>query len=152
MSEPEVKPYRWNRAVLKIFDLGNRALYRLSGGRLGSKLAGMPVLMLTTTGRKSGQLRTHALTYWRDGANLVIVASNGGYDKHPDWYFNLTAKPQVTINIKGKDATMTARDATAEERNRMWPKIVKDWPAYAQYEAAVKGVREIPIVILEQSK
>jgi F420H(2)-dependent quinone reductase len=150
MAETRAKPHRWNRVVIKLMDVSNRLLYRISGGRVGSRLAGIPVLMLTTIGRKSGQPRTHALTFWRDGANIVIVASNGGAAKHPDWYFNLTANPQVSVNITGKDYKMTARDATADERARMWPKIVKDWHGYAQYQEATKGVREIPLVVLEQ--
>ncbi len=150
MQEPEVKPYRWNRAALKLLDVGNRLLSRISGGRLGNHLSGMPLLMLTTIGRKSGQPRNHAISFWRDGGNLVIIASNGGANKHPDWYFNLSANPQVKVIIKGKGYKMTARDATTEERARVWPQAVKDWGDYARYEAAVQGVREIPIVVLEK--
>ncbi len=150
MSEPEVKPYRWNRTALKLLDVGNRLLSRISGGRIGNHLSGMPLLMLTTVGRKSGQPRTHALTYWRDGGNIVVIASNGGANKHPDWYFNLIASPQVKVNIKGKDNEMTARNATTDERARIWPQVVKDWGNYARYKAAVKDIREIPIVVLEK--
>ena len=150
MAEPEIKPYRWNPTMLKLLDVSNKLLSCISGGRLGNHLVGVPLLLLTTVGRKSGQPRTHALTYWRDGDNFVVIASNGGADKHPDWYFNLIANPQVKVNIKGKNYQMTARNATAEERARVWPKVVKDWFDYARYQVAVQGVREIPIVVLEK--
>ena len=113
-------------------------------------MAGLGVLILTTTGRKSGQPRAHTLGYMSDGESIVVIASNGGAPQHPDWYFNLTANPQVSVNIKGKDYQMTARTANAEERARLWPMVVKSSPGYANYQEATQGIREIPLVILEK--
>ncbi|PZS01208.1 MAG: nitroreductase family deazaflavin-dependent oxidoreductase [Candidatus Chloroheliales bacterium] len=136
--------------MMKMVDGTMRFIYRVSGGRLISRMAGLNVLILTTTGRKSGQPRAHTLGYMRDGENIVVVASKGGAPQHPDWYFNLTANPQVSVNIKGKDYKMTARTATTEGRARLWPMVVKNSPGYAKYQEVTQGIREIPLVILER--
>jgi F420H(2)-dependent quinone reductase len=118
-------------------------LYRLG---LAHRVANLPVLVLTTKGRKSGELRTVPLTYFEDGANLVLVASYGGRPHHPAWYVNLEAEPEVEVKIHGQTRRMTARRATAEERERLWPTIVAGYSGYADYQA--KTSREIPLVIL----
>ncbi len=125
----------------------HKALYRLSGGRVGGHMAGMDILVLTTTGRKSGEPRTTPLTYFRDGANLVLVASNGGADTAPAWYLNLQSKPEVTVLIGKIEQRMRAATAAPADRARLWAMIVGKVPNYAGY--AKKTSREIPVVILQ---
>ena len=126
----------------------NRFAQRLSGGRLGWEFKGMPVLELTTTGRKSGLPRTTLLTspVQLDGA-WVVVASRGGDDTHPAWFLNLRDNPGVMVSIQGAAAQkMTARVATPAERAELWPRVTVDHRNYAEYQE--KTEREIPLVIL----
>lgn len=123
-------------------------LYRISGGRLGGRIAGMPVLLLSTTGRKTGRRRTTPLTYTTDGDRVVLVASYGGDDHHPDWYLNLTAHPLVEVEREGRVEQLVARTATAEEKARLWPGIVDTYKGYADYQR--KTERDIPLVILSR--
>jgi F420H(2)-dependent quinone reductase len=123
--------------------------YRLSGGRLGGKLAGLPVLLLTTTGRKSGETRTVPLTYFEDGDAIVVVGSKGGSPRHPDWYLNLLANPGVDVQIGREHRQLRARRATDEEAGRLWPVVLAGAPGYGRYRA--KTSREIPLVLLEAS-
>src|SRR3954468_24170031 len=95
----------------------HRLMYKTSGGRFANRIANMPVLLLTTTGRKTGQERTTPLTYMEDGDRVVLVASYGGDDRHPKWYLNLTANPQVKVTRGTETTAMRARTATAEERS-----------------------------------
>ena len=108
----------------------------------------MPVLELTTTGRKSGQKRSVMLTSpIQEGDAIVVVASRGGDDVHPAWFLNLQADPDVEVSLKGAPAqTMTARVATADERARLWPQVAADFKNYADYQK--KTDREIPLVLL----
>ena len=108
----------------------------------------MPVLELTTTGRKSGQKRSVMLTSpIQEGDAIVVVASRGGDDVHPAWFLNLQADPDVDVSFKGAPAEpMTARVATAEERERLWPQVTADYKNYADYQK--KTDREIPLVLL----
>ena len=108
----------------------------------------MPVLELTTTGRKSGQKRSVMLTSpIQEGDSFVVVASRGGDDVHPAWFLNLQADPDVEVSIKGEPAQpMTARVATAEDRARLWPQVAADFKNYADYQK--KTDREIPLVLL----
>lgn len=98
-------------------------LYRRSGGRIGSRTGGAPALLLTTTGRRSGQPRTSALSYLQDGERLVVVASNGGSDHPPFWLLNLQAHPGVAVQIGRKKFSARASVATAEQRERLWPLV-----------------------------
>jgi len=134
---------------LKNMNLLHRALLKLSFGTCGWKAADMPVLELTTTGRKSGQPRSVMLTTpYGEGNVRVIVASRGGDDRHPDWFLNLRANPRVHVTTKGdKRRATTARIATAEERERIWPLITKDFTNYAGYQARTERI--IPLVFLE---
>ena len=135
-------------ASLKFMNAAHRALLKVTGGRLGTKFGSMPVVELTTTGRKSGEKRTVMLTApIVDGDKVVIVASKGGRDTNPLWYLNLQADPEVDIKVGGKDRAMTARTASSEERADMWPRITKAYKGYAGYQT--KTDREIPVVILE---
>ena len=108
---------------------------------------GVPILLLTVKGRKSGLLRRTALIYDRDGANYVIVASKGGDPKHPEWYLNLVADPEVRVQVLAEKFTAHARTAEGAERERLWTKLAQIWPDYDEY--AKKTDRQIPIVVLE---
>jgi len=121
-------------------------VYRLSRGRFLSRVAGMPVLLLTTTGRRSGKARTTPLTFFRDGADLVVIASNGGADRPPDWSLNLQHNPRAVVEIGTDDLTVQARTASAEERERLWVGITATYSGYARYQS--KTARQIPVLIL----
>ena len=124
----------------------HRAVYRLSGGRVGGRLAGMPVLLLTTRGRTTGRPRTVPLTWFPDGDSAVLVASYGGDDRHPGWYRNLCADPRVEVTQGRRRRALTARTATPEERDRLWPSIVATYPGYARYQDRTS--RHIPLVVV----
>ena len=124
------------------------ALYRLTGGRVGARVAGLPVLLLTTTGRKSGKPRTVPLSYLAHGDALVLVGSKGGAPRHPAWYLNLEANPEVDVQIGREHRRLRARRAAAEEAERLWPAVLERSPGYAKYRA--KTSREIPLVLLEK--
>jgi len=134
--------------VLKSMNQIHRTVLALTGGRLGWSAGSMPVLELTTTGRKSGQKRSVMLTSpVQEGDAIVVVASRGGDDVHPAWFLNLQADPDVDVSFKGAPAEpMTAHVATAEERDRLWPQVTADYKNYADYQK--KTDREIPLVLL----
>jgi proline iminopeptidase len=125
-------------------------VYRETDGEQGHEWRkGSTVLLLTTTGRKSGEPRTMPLIYADDDGRAVIVASKGGAPEHPAWYLNLRDDPEVEVQIKGDRFTARARDAEGEERERLWEKMVGEWPDYEQYQK--KTDRQIPVVILERA-
>jgi deazaflavin-dependent oxidoreductase (nitroreductase family) len=131
--------------------MGLHALaYRATGGRIGHTLPGVPgqMLLLDHVGAKSGQQRTSPLLYFPDGENVVIVASKGGFPKHPAWFHNLKANPDTTAQIGTERRPVHARVANPEERKRLWPKAVETYSGYAAYQSRSRG-REIPLVILE---
>jgi deazaflavin-dependent oxidoreductase (nitroreductase family) len=134
---------------LKTMNAVHRGLLTISGGRLGWHVANMPVLELTTTGRKSGQPRSVMLTSpLQEGTTLVVVASRGGDDQHPAWFLNLRDNPEVQVAMQGEPKQpRRARVATPEERARMWPVIAEKYKNYAGYQT--KTDREIPLVLLE---
>jgi deazaflavin-dependent oxidoreductase (nitroreductase family) len=126
----------------------HKAVFKASDGRLLARGSGMPVLMLTTTGRKSGQRRTTMLTSpLQDGDSIVLVASNGGDDRHPDWLLNLRDDPHVEVTRDGTTRPMTAHIADADEKAALWPRIVADHSHYGGYQS--KTSRDIPLVVLE---
>jgi deazaflavin-dependent oxidoreductase (nitroreductase family) len=133
------------RVVKAFIDL-NTALYRRTDGRLGSKVKGAPVLLLDHVGRKSGKARTTPLLYLNDGADLVIVGSRGGSEAMPGWFFNLMAAPATTVQVGSERRSVIAREATDEERERLWPRLVEMYPDYAVYQTRTS--RQIPVVIL----
>lgn len=135
--------------AMKAMNGVHRLVLKVSGGRLGWDAMGMPVLELTTVGRKSGQARTVMLTSpLSENGHPVVVASRGGDDAHPAWFLNLRDNPTVEVALKGgPKQPMTARIATAEERARMWPQIAGKYANYAGYQR--KTEREIPLVILD---
>ena len=123
--------------------------YRETGGEVGQIWReGSTVLLLTTTGRTSGELRTTPLIYAEDGDRYVIVASKGGAPEHPGWYRNLTKTPNVELQVGNEVFPAQARTASGEERERLWPKANEVWPHYDEY--ASKTDREIPVVVLER--
>jgi F420H(2)-dependent quinone reductase len=126
-------------------------LYRRTGGRLGHTIPGVGgrMLLLDHVGAKSGTKRTSPLLYFPDGDDVVIVASKGGFPKHPAWYHNLMANPDTTVQVGAERRLVHARVATPEERERLWPRAVKSYHGYADYQQRSKG-REIPLVILER--
>lgn len=134
----------------KVLVPAHRAIFDVSRGRVFGRVGAMPVVKLTTTGRRSGQPRTVMLTSparATDGS-LVIVASWGGDDKHPAWYLNLEADPTVEVTAEGRTFTAVARTATAAERDGLWPTVVATYDSYVNYQRATD--REIPLVILEE--
>ena len=134
-------------AVMKPMSQLNTWLYRLSGGRVwGRWLRGAPILLLTTIGRKSGEPRVAPLLYLRDGENVVIVASKGGMSKHPLWYWNLEANPDVEIEIGRERTKMLARRASDPEKAALWPPLIEMYRDYDDYQARTE--RNIPVIIL----
>ena len=121
-------------------------LYNVSGGRIGGKLGKLPVLLLTTTGRKSGKQRTLPVNYTMDGPAYVVTASAGGADKHPGWFFNIRSNPQATIKVKDKQIKVTAEIAEPEKKAELWARLVAISPNFAGYQK--RASREIPMVIL----
>lgn len=115
----------------------------------GRPRPGISDLLLTTRGRRSGQLRRTALAYVRDGEAYVLTASNAGADRHPAWYLNLTADPVVTLQVGTETFRATARRATPAEAERLWPVVVAGMPSYAAYRSATS--REIPLVLVTRT-
>jgi deazaflavin-dependent oxidoreductase (nitroreductase family) len=136
----------FRRWLMRGLSKTNLVVYRLSRGRFLSRVAGMPVLLLTTTGRRSGKPRTTPLTFFRDGDDLVVIASNGGADRPPDWSLNLQRNPRAVVEIGADQLTVRARTASAEERERLWVGITATYSDYARYQK--KTARQIPVLIL----
>jgi deazaflavin-dependent oxidoreductase (nitroreductase family) len=138
-------------AVMRVVTGVHRNVYKVSGGRLGGSLGGMPVVMLTTIGRKSGEPRTTMLTSpVQEGDNIVLIASYGGDDRHPKWFLNLRDNPDVEVKFRGRSKHMHARIASSEEKEALWPRVTKAYRGYAGYQRRTE--RDIPVVILEPSK
>ena len=125
--------------------------YVATGGANGHEWKpGVPTLLLTTRGRRSGLLRRTALIYGRDGDAYVVVASQGGLPQHPSWYLNLEADPTVRVQVGPDEFDATARPATGDERARLWREMAKIWPAYDEYQT--KTDRQIPVVVLTPTR
>jgi deazaflavin-dependent oxidoreductase (nitroreductase family) len=133
-------PADWNKAIIEEF--------RANDGKLGGPFEGAPMLLLHTTGARSGKERVNPVMY-RDlgGGALAVFASKAGAPDNPDWYHNLRANPEVTAEIGTETRRFRARIAEGEERERIWTKQKQDYPGFAEYEA--KTSREIPVVVLE---
>jgi deazaflavin-dependent oxidoreductase (nitroreductase family) len=123
-------------------------VYRESGGERGYNWRGQTILLLTTKGRVSGQERTTPLIHCTDAGRWVVIASKGGAPDHPDWYKNLRADPEATIQVKNDRIPVRATVAGGEDRTRLWRLMTETWPAYEQYQH--KTSREIPVVVLER--
>jgi F420H(2)-dependent quinone reductase len=152
-----------SRSTPRYLDIGDRVwpatrrfmgahtfLYRRTGGRLGHSVPGVrgKMLLLDHVGAKSGDKRTSPLLYVRDGEDIVVVASKGGFPKHPAWFHNLKANPDTTVQVGSHMVPVHARVAEPEERQRLWEMAVKAYPGYENYAIRSKG-REIPLVVLE---
>ena len=123
------------------------ALYRATGGRIGHGAGGITNLLLTTTGRKSGQPRTVPLAYVQDGERFIVVASNGGSDRPPAWWGNLRHDPSATVQVGPRTIAVAGREATPEEHAVLWPRLKAGNPFFGQYEQIT--ARRIPVVVLE---
>ena len=134
-------------ALFSVVNRLHRGVLKLTRGRVGGRLKRMPVLELTTTGRRSGEPRSVMLTspLQPDGAYLV-VASRGGDDRHPAWFLNLQAEPEVTVTVGGEGRPMTARVPDGEERDRLWAEVTARFPHYGRYQERTD--RRIPLVLL----
>lgn len=144
----------WTVKIIKAMSAVNVRLYKLTGGRVGSKWRvgsafprGIPVCLVTTTGRKTGQPRVSPLLFLPDGDRIVLVASQGGLPKNPMWFLNMLTTPEVTVQIRSDVRTMRARVATADERAELWPKLVAMYADFDSYQSWTD--REIPVVICE---
>jgi deazaflavin-dependent oxidoreductase (nitroreductase family) len=135
------------RTGLKLMSGVHRALYRVSGGRAVGRVWGLSILLLTTTGRKTGTPRTTPLCYFTDGDDLVVVASNGGMDWFPAWWLNLMSEPRATVEIGRSRRAVVARRASPEERERLWAALTASAPGYLEYQRRTQ--REIPLGILQ---
>jgi deazaflavin-dependent oxidoreductase (nitroreductase family) len=133
--------------VVRVISAAHRVLYQVSGGRLGSSIRGAPILLLTVRGRRSGKPTTLPLLYLVEGDSLVVVASKGGHPRHPAWFVNLVANPEVEVERGRSRERRRARVAAPEERSRLWPRAVELYPSYADYQARTS--RQIPLVLLE---
>jgi deazaflavin-dependent oxidoreductase (nitroreductase family) len=150
----ESKPRPWTQreekignVVVKAMSGLNTFIYRLTGGRVGGRfMGGAPVLLLITTGRKTGEKRTAPLLYIKEGSDYVIVASKGGMSKHPLWYRNIEADPNVEIELGREKFKARARRASDAEKKALWPKLVAMYPDYDNYQARTE--RDIPVLIL----
>lgn len=124
------------------------AAYRATGGLVGHRFPGAPpMLLLDHVGARSGTMRTAPLVYVTDGEKLVLVASKGGHPRHPAWFHNLRANPDITVQVGSERRAVRARVATPEERARLWPKAIETYSGYEGYQERTE--REIPLVILE---
>jgi F420H(2)-dependent quinone reductase len=136
------------KVIIKWMSRGQTALYKVSKGRVaGSFLEGAPVALVTTIGRKSGEPRVVPLLFLREGNRVVLVASQGGSDKHPLWYLNLKANPAVKVQIKDEVLSLTGRDATEQERTDYWPKLTAFYKGFDDYQSWTDRV--IPVVICD---
>jgi deazaflavin-dependent oxidoreductase (nitroreductase family) len=134
------RPNDFNHSVITEF--------RANGGKVGGQFANAPMLLLTTTGAKSGQPRTNPLVYTTDGDRMVIMASKGGAPTNPDWYHNVVANPVVTIEVGSEQFQARARIAEGPERERLFNQMTQQLPNFAEYQQ--KTTRQIPVVVLER--
>jgi deazaflavin-dependent oxidoreductase (nitroreductase family) len=135
---------RW---LLALVTAVHRFLFRATGGRIGAQIGKVDVLLLTTTGRKSGKRRVTPLLFVEDEGRWVVVASNAGDDRHPSWWLNLQANPDSEVQVRDQHHKTRARRARPEEAEALWPRLDRAYPPYADYRRRTS--REIPVVILD---
>jgi len=135
--------------ILHIFD---KIIFKLTGGKQTaiSAVAGLPSIMLTSTGAKSGEQRTTPLVGIPDGANYIVIASNFGKKNHPGWYYNILANPKITVTMNGQSTPCTARQVYDNEKKQCWDKAIKIYPGYNSYQQ--RTGREIAVFVLEPDK
>ncbi|MGD0707178.1 MAG: nitroreductase family deazaflavin-dependent oxidoreductase [Anaerolineaceae bacterium] len=138
------------KSLFKVFMALQVFFYRLSGGKMGGEMRGFKVLLLTTTGRKSGKTRTTPLGCFDHKDGYVIVASNAGQPTNPAWFHNLKSNPQVTVQVLDKVIFATAEVLSGEDRAQAWRQVIATAPQYADYEK--QTTREIPLVLLRPNK
>jgi deazaflavin-dependent oxidoreductase (nitroreductase family) len=131
----------WNARIIEEF--------RANHGKVGGQFEGAPILLLHSTGAKSGQERVNPMMYQADGDRFAVFASKGGSPTNPDWYHNLLAHPQATIEVGDETIPVVARVAEGEERQRIWERQKQEWPGFADYER--RTPRQIPVIILERA-
>ncbi|WP_024792863.1 nitroreductase family deazaflavin-dependent oxidoreductase [Tomitella biformata] len=133
--------------MLRMVSQANVQLFQATGGRLGGKIGGRELCLLTTTGRKSGLERTLPLLFMRDGEDVVLVGAQGGLPQHPAWYWNIRANPRVHVRTAGRTVEMIARIAGDEERTALWPRLIATYPGWAKYQSWTDRV--IPVIVCE---
>jgi len=133
----------WNRKVIGEF--------RANEGRVGGMFADMPLVLLHHRGAKTGVERINPLAYERVGESVAVFASAGGQVKNPDWYHNVVANPEVTVELGTETFPAMARVAEGAERDEIWERQKADWPGFAEYDEKTRGIREIPVVVLEKT-
>jgi deazaflavin-dependent oxidoreductase (nitroreductase family) len=146
MAESEQQP------DLEAFQQFNKRLiaeFRANGGKVGGQFAGAPMLLLTTTGRRSGQPRTNPVVYTTDNGRYVIIASKGGAPTNPDWFHNLRANPEVIVEIGGETFPARATVPEGAERDRLFTRMVGQMPGFGEYQTMT--TRQIPVVLLERA-
>lgn len=146
-ARPRGRPY--GKAIVAVQRAATKLhsfVYRATDGGVGKRIFGSPVLLLTTTGRKSGRERTVPLLYLKDGEDLVVVGSNGGTATPPAWWLNLKANSEATVEVGGRKVRVRAEEARSEEKERLWPKLVEMYGGYEDYRHRTD--REIPVVFL----
>jgi len=134
------------RTALRVFGSIHSGVYRATGGRVAGRLMGSPVLLLLTTGRKSGKERTAPLLYLEDGGDLVVVASVGGAPRHPAWYWNLKANSEARVRLRERTLRVRAEEVRGDEKRRLWARLVEMYPPYEDYQERTE--REIPVLVL----
>lgn len=132
----------WNTQIIEEF--------RANGGKVGGQFEGAPLLLLHSSGAKSGQARVHPVMYQADGENLVVFASKAGAPSSPDWYHNLVANPRASVEVDDRTVNVVAHVAEGDTRERLWSRQKELYPGFAEYEA--KTTRQIPVVVLEPAQ
>jgi deazaflavin-dependent oxidoreductase (nitroreductase family) len=135
---------------ISLFGEAHIKLYQETGGKEGYLWNGVPTLLLTTKGRKSGEMRTIPIIYVKVGEAYVIIGSQGGAPKHPLWYLNILADPHVKLQVKDEKFDAVARAADSPERERLWAEATRQWPNYDVYQT--RTTRKIPVVVIERAK
>jgi deazaflavin-dependent oxidoreductase (nitroreductase family) len=139
-------PLWFRHGFMKAADVGAKGAYRISGGLIGERQGKFHMLLLESTGRKSGKTRTHALLYFRDGDRYIVIASNFAGPKHPAWYWNIREDSHIKIQVGPKHLYVNATEAEGAERERIWAKAVAEYSNYAVYQQNTD--RRIPVIVL----
>ncbi len=134
--------------ALKLGSGAHAGIYRATGGKLLGRMGKSPILLLNTVGRKTGRQRTAPLLYVMEGEDFVIIASKGGAPTHPEWYLNLRANPDATVEVGDREVRVRAEEADPEEKAGLWQKMVEMYPTYDDYQN--KTEREIPLLVLRR--
>ena len=139
-----------NKTLMKVIGIAHTSLYKMSGGKLARNMRGSEVVLLTTTGRKSGKTRTTPLFGLAAGENWTVIASQGGHHEHPHWYLNLRDNPDVTLQVGSETMRMRAETAEGTERDRLWKSMAVMYDGYDEYQKLTRRV--IPVVVLKPAE